>query len=135
MPSAIRRERAGPPAAPGPLLHRPWQAPSGAQTMQAFLAPRPWPGMKACPEYGQIAQALGKPSAARAVGAAEDRNLISNLLACHQVIGRDGASTGYAGGLYREQALLRAEMVQNRWLAPLSAQATQRGPLILRDLP
>ncbi|TDM09345.1 MAG: cysteine methyltransferase [Ideonella sp. MAG2] len=59
--------------------------------------------------YGAIAQALGQPQAARAVGAAVGRNPISILIPCHRVLGRDGSLTGYAGGLHRKQALLLAE--------------------------
>jgi methylated-DNA-[protein]-cysteine S-methyltransferase len=59
--------------------------------------------------YGAIAQALGKPQASRAVGAAAGRNPLSIFIPCHRVVGRDGSLTGYAGGLPRKQALLRAE--------------------------
>jgi methylated-DNA-[protein]-cysteine S-methyltransferase len=59
--------------------------------------------------YGDIAQRLGQPNAARAVGAAVGRNPISIIVPCHRVIGRDGSLTGYAGGLSRKQALLRLE--------------------------
>lgn len=59
--------------------------------------------------YGALAQALGKPKAARAVGAAVGRNPVSIFIPCHRVLGRDGSLTGYAGGLARKQALLHAE--------------------------
>lgn len=59
--------------------------------------------------YGAIAQALGKPQASRAVGAAVGRNPLSIFIPCHRVVGRDGSLTGYAGGLPRKQALLKAE--------------------------
>ena len=59
--------------------------------------------------YGAIAQELGRPTAARAVGAAVGRNPISVIVPCHRVVGRDGALTGYAGGLPRKQALLLLE--------------------------
>jgi methylated-DNA-[protein]-cysteine S-methyltransferase len=59
--------------------------------------------------YGEIAAALGRPGAARAVGAAVGRNPVSIAVPCHRVVGRDGALTGYAGGLPRKQALLRHE--------------------------
>jgi len=59
--------------------------------------------------YGQIAAAIGKPSAVRAVGAAVGRNPLSIIVPCHRVLGRDGALTGYAGGLPRKQDLLRRE--------------------------
>ena len=59
--------------------------------------------------YGEIAQQLGRPQAARAVGAAVGRNPLSIVVPCHRVLGRDGALTGYAGGLPRKQALLALE--------------------------
>lgn len=59
--------------------------------------------------YGALAQALGKPKAARAVGAAVGRNPLSIFIPCHRVVGKSGSLTGYAGGLPRKQALLSAE--------------------------
>ncbi len=59
--------------------------------------------------YGEIAVALGTASAVRAVGGAVGRNPVSVIVPCHRVIGRDGALTGYAGGLERKQALLALE--------------------------
>jgi methylated-DNA-[protein]-cysteine S-methyltransferase len=46
---------------------------------------------------------------ARAVGAANGRNPVSIVVPCHRVIGADGSSTGYGGGLHRKQALLELE--------------------------
>lgn len=59
--------------------------------------------------YGQVAQALGRPSASRAVGAATGRNPWSIIVPCHRLLGHGGALTGYAGGLDRKQALLAFE--------------------------
>ena len=59
--------------------------------------------------YGVIARAIGKPNAVRAVGAAVGRNPISILVPCHRVLGSGGQLTGYAGGLWRKQALLKLE--------------------------
>lgn len=59
--------------------------------------------------YGELARALGRPSAARAVGAAVGRNPLSVIVPCHRVLGSDGSLTGYAGGLPRKQALLALE--------------------------
>jgi methylated-DNA-[protein]-cysteine S-methyltransferase len=59
--------------------------------------------------YGGIAHQLGRPEAARAVGAAVGRNPVSIIVPCHRVLGRDGSLTGYAGGLARKQALLSLE--------------------------
>ncbi|MFN0265146.1 methylated-DNA--[protein]-cysteine S-methyltransferase [Tepidamorphus sp. 3E244] len=56
--------------------------------------------------YGDIAKHLGKPSAARAVGAAVGRNPISFVVPCHRVLGKSGALTGYHWGLTRKRAIL-----------------------------
>ena len=59
--------------------------------------------------YGEIARVIGKPSASRAVGAANGRNPLSIIVPCHRVIGQNGNLTGYAGGLPIKQELLRLE--------------------------
>ncbi|EFZ3342442.1 methylated-DNA--[protein]-cysteine S-methyltransferase [Shigella sonnei] len=59
--------------------------------------------------YGQLAEQLGRPGAARAVGAANGSNPISIVVPCHRVIGRNGTMTGYAGGVQRKEWLLRHE--------------------------
>lgn len=59
--------------------------------------------------YADIAQALGAPAAARAVGAATGRNPLSIVVPCHRVVGSGGALTGYAGGLERKARLLALE--------------------------
>ena len=59
--------------------------------------------------YGAVAKRIGKPSASRAVGAANGRNPISIVIPCHRVIGTNGDLTGYAGGIDRKAALLRLE--------------------------
>ena len=59
--------------------------------------------------YGDLARALGKPQAVRAVGAAVGRNPVSIIVPCHRVLGAGGQLTGYAGGLWRKQALLQLE--------------------------
>lgn len=56
--------------------------------------------------YSSIARHLGKPKAARAVGAAVGRNPISFVVPCHRVIGASGALTGYHWGLTRKQAII-----------------------------
>jgi AraC family transcriptional regulator, regulatory protein of adaptative response / methylated-DNA-[protein]-cysteine methyltransferase len=56
--------------------------------------------------YGDIASHLGRPTAARAVGAAVGRNPISFVVPCHRVLGRDGSLTGYHWGLTRKRALI-----------------------------
>lgn len=59
--------------------------------------------------YGEIAQALGKPTASRAVGAANGRNPISIIAPCHRVVGANGKLTGFAGGLAVKARLLKLE--------------------------
>jgi AraC family transcriptional regulator, regulatory protein of adaptative response / methylated-DNA-[protein]-cysteine methyltransferase len=56
--------------------------------------------------YGGLAEAIGKPKAARAVGAAVGRNPISFVVPCHRVIGKSGDLTGYHWGLTRKKAIL-----------------------------
>ena len=59
--------------------------------------------------YGQQATALGVPTAARAVGAANRANPVCIVLPCHRVIGANGSLTGFAGGLAMKQWLLDHE--------------------------
>ncbi|KQX26088.1 MULTISPECIES: methylated-DNA--[protein]-cysteine S-methyltransferase [unclassified Sphingomonas] len=59
--------------------------------------------------YGQIARQIGRPSASRAVGAANGRNPISIVAPCHRVVGAGGAMTGFAGGLEAKRYLLALE--------------------------
>jgi len=59
--------------------------------------------------YGQIAQEIGRPAAVRAVGAANGKNPISIIAACHRVIGSNGKLTGFAGGLDVKAVLLELE--------------------------
>jgi len=59
--------------------------------------------------YGQLAAALGKPGASRAVGSACHRNPLCILIPCHRVVGADGSLTGYAGGLDIKEYLLELE--------------------------
>ena len=59
--------------------------------------------------YGELARQLKNPKAVRAVGAAVGRNPVSIMVPCHRVLGAGGQLTGYAGGLWRKQALLRLE--------------------------
>lgn len=59
--------------------------------------------------YADLARAIGRPSAVRAVGAANGRNPISIVIPCHRVIGTNGALTGFAGGLEAKRALLTHE--------------------------
>jgi methylated-DNA-[protein]-cysteine S-methyltransferase len=59
--------------------------------------------------YGELAEEVGRPGAARAVGLANGRNPISVIVPCHRVLGADGSLTGYGGGLERKRFLLDLE--------------------------
>ncbi|MGN0859819.1 MAG: methylated-DNA--[protein]-cysteine S-methyltransferase [Stenotrophomonas sp.] len=59
--------------------------------------------------YRQLATHIGRPTATRAVGAANSRNPLPIILPCHRVIGSNGQLTGFAGGLAVKQALLALE--------------------------
>jgi len=62
--------------------------------------------------YGEQAQAIGRPGAFRAVGAANGRNPIPVILPCHRIVGADGSLTGFAGGLDTKRRLLNLEQAQ-----------------------
>jgi methylated-DNA-[protein]-cysteine S-methyltransferase len=59
--------------------------------------------------YGEVAAAIGRPTASRAVGMANGGNPISLIIPCHRVIGQDGSLTGYGWGLPRKRWLLAHE--------------------------
>ena len=59
--------------------------------------------------YGEIALALGKSGAARAVGQAANRNPIAIVIPCHRCVGHKGLLTGYAAGIERKRWLLEHE--------------------------
>ena len=59
--------------------------------------------------YAELAQRLGKPSAARAVGSACARNPLPIVIPCHRVVGSQGALTGFAGGIEAKRWLLSHE--------------------------
>ena len=59
--------------------------------------------------YGAVARAIGRPTAARAVGRALNANPLCIVLPCHRVIGASGALTGYGGGLEAKRLLLGLE--------------------------
>ncbi|MBF9253940.1 methylated-DNA--[protein]-cysteine S-methyltransferase [Pontibacter sp. 172403-2] len=65
---------------------------------------------KTC-SYLEVARAVSGEKAIRAVGAANGRNPLCIIVPCHRVIGSDGSLTGYAGGLWRKEWLLRHEGV------------------------
>ncbi|TCP35031.1 methylated-DNA-[protein]-cysteine S-methyltransferase [Sphingomonas sp. BK235] len=73
-----------------------------------------WAALAAIPHgetrsYGDIARAIGRPTASRAVGAANARNPLSIVVPCHRVIGTSGELTGFAGGLAAKRHLLAHE--------------------------
>lgn len=75
---------------------------------------RVWEALREIPygetaSYAELAAAVGKPDAFRAVGAANGRNPIAVIVPCHRVIGADGSLTGFGGGLERKRTLLELE--------------------------
>jgi methylated-DNA-[protein]-cysteine S-methyltransferase len=73
-----------------------------------------WAALRTIPygqtwSYTELAEAVGRPTAVRAVGAANGRNPVWLVVPCHRVIGRSGALTGYAGGLDVKRYLLDHE--------------------------
>ena len=73
-----------------------------------------WDALAAIPfgetrSYGEIAEAVGRPGGAIAVGQANANNPIALIVPCHRVIGADGNLTGYGGGLPLKEALLEHE--------------------------
>jgi len=83
-----------------------------------------WQALLAIPygrtrSYAEQARAIGRPTATRAVAAANGQNKVSIVVPCHRVIGSDGSLTGFGGGLPRKQALLALEggAAQRDWIA------------------
>ena len=79
--------------------------------------------------YGELAARIGRPSASRAVGAANGANPIAIIVPCHRVIGVQGRLTGYGGGLDRKRWLLdheraNAGSLSDVFAGPASAKAT-----------
>lgn len=73
-----------------------------------------WAALRAIPagetrSYGQLANAIDRPKAVRAVGLANGANPVGIIVPCHRVIGANGTLTGYAGGLERKKWLLAHE--------------------------
>lgn len=73
-----------------------------------------WAALAAIPygevcSYRDIARAIGRPAAVRAVGAANGRNPLPIVVPCHRVVGSDGSLTGFAGGLAIKRTLLQLE--------------------------
>ena len=75
---------------------------------------RVWSELRTIPagstcSYGDLARSIGRPTASRAVGAANGRNPVALVVPCHRVVGSDGSLTGYAGGVERKRWLLAHE--------------------------
>lgn len=99
-------------------------APSGTEFQQSV-----WDALQRV-DYGEtcsyrdIASAIGKPKASRAVGAANGANPIPIVIPCHRVIGSNGTLTGFAGGLYTKHWLITHEAGEqslfpfDEWLTP-----------------
>jgi methylated-DNA-[protein]-cysteine S-methyltransferase len=73
-----------------------------------------WAALRTIPygarwSYRQLAEAVGRPGAARAVGSANARNPLPVVVPCHRVLGADGSLVGFAGGLEVKRALLALE--------------------------
>lgn len=84
-------------------------APAGTPFQQQV-----WAALRTIPfgetwSYGQLAGRLGRPSAVRAVGAANGRNPVFLVVPCHRVVGSTGSLVGYAGGLDMKRRLLDHE--------------------------
>jgi len=99
----LRRLATGEAAAPPPLLLRgtPFQL-------------EVWSALARIPRgetvsYRQLAEALGRPQAARAIGQAVGANPLGVFIPCHRVVTSSGAPGGYAWGCWRKEALLQAE--------------------------
>src|SRR5512144_1782287 len=73
-----------------------------------------WRALSAIPygetiSYEELARRVGRPSASRAVGAANGANPLPIVVPCHRVIGKNGSLTGFGGGLEAKRALLELE--------------------------
>lgn len=78
-----------------------------------------WRALRAIPygetrSYGELAAAIGRRGAARAVGAANGHNPIPIIVPCHRVIGADGTLVGFGGGLECKRQLLALEGIRSR---------------------
>ncbi|NMM25386.1 MAG: methylated-DNA--[protein]-cysteine S-methyltransferase [Phycicoccus sp.] len=85
-------------------------APRGSEFQQ-----RVWAALQEIPygwteSYGELAERIGSPGGARAVGLANGKNPIGVIIPCHRVVGADGSLTGYGGGLDRKKQLLDLEL-------------------------
>ena len=87
-------------------------APAGSEFQQSV-----WHELETIPfgqtvAYSDIARAIGRPKACRAVGGANNKNPIPIIIPCHRIIGANGSLTGYGSGLWRKAWLLKLEKVK-----------------------
>jgi AraC family transcriptional regulator of adaptative response/methylated-DNA-[protein]-cysteine methyltransferase len=73
-----------------------------------------WKALRAIPwgetrSYGEVATAIGRPDAVRAVGKANGDNALAIVIPCHRVVGADGRLVGYGGKVWRKRRLLGLE--------------------------
>lgn len=100
-------------------------APRGTDFQQAVWREIARVGWGDTRSYGEVATAVGRPRAVRAVGAATGRNPLTLIVPCHRLLGRDGALTGFASGLDRKRALLAFEAgAPLLWRTQAPGQAT-----------
>ena len=103
--------------------------PSGTPFQRAV-----WTALRRVPvgqttSYGELARAIGAPTAVRAVGAANGANPIWLVIPCHRAIGSDGRLVGYGGGLERKRWLLTHEgVLQDELALPHTAHSRQCEP-------
>lgn len=86
----------------------------GTATRGTDFQRRVWSALREIPAgstltYGEVAARIGRPTAVRAVGAANGANPIPIVVPCHRVIGADASLTGFGGGLERKRWLLAHE--------------------------
>lgn len=81
---------------------------------------------KTC-SYAEIARAIGRPNAFRAVGQANHDNPIAIVIPCHRVLGANGTLTGYGGGLSTKEKLLRLEGASFRLRSESSSAGSPAG--------
>ncbi|MFB5268321.1 methylated-DNA--[protein]-cysteine S-methyltransferase [Paenibacillus enshidis] len=82
-----------------------------------------WNSLKTVPyaqtwSYKDIAVSIGNEKAIRAVGSANGKNKLSIVIPCHRIIGTNGKLTGYAGGLWRKEWLLKHEQRLRKDVSP-----------------
>jgi methylated-DNA-[protein]-cysteine S-methyltransferase len=96
-----------------------------------------WEQLRAIPygevrSYSQVAAAVGRPKAARAVGSANGKNIVPLVIPCHRVLHSDGSLGGYSPGLHIKKRLLELEGVDLR-SRPIG-KTTGKEPALLSDL-